>query len=326
MTTSYCQQIAEVMRAEACAIENAARRLSEDDAKQAIELLAACAGKVVLMGVGKSGVIAQKIAQTLTSTGCAAMFLHPSDALHGGLGVVASNDVCIALSNSGETEELVALLPSLNRRRTPLIAIVGNMNSTLARRSNVALDASVEREACPLDLAPTASTAVALAIGDALAMTLSDKRGWTQEDFAMNHPAGQLGKRLTLTVGDLMHAGASNPLIGENANWIEAVTAISRGGLGAVSVVDGQEKLVGIITDGDVRRAIEAKRINGGNELYSRDIMTVSPVTVAVETLAYDALRLMEDRASQISVLPVINEHGKSIGLIRVHDIVRNGL
>lgn len=326
MTQSYHEQITVLMNLEACAIESAARRMNEHDANRAVEILINCAGKVVVMGIGKSGVIAQKVAQTLTSTGMAAIFLHPSDALHGGLGIVAGGDVVIALSNSGETDELIALLPSLKRRSAPLISIVGNMASTIARHSDVALDASVEREACPLDLAPTASTTVALAVGDALAITLSQARGISREEFALNHPAGQLGKRLTVTVGDLMHADAKHPCVAFDARWIEAITAISRGGLGAVNVVDKHRKLVGIITDGDVRRALERGEITSHTDLRARDIMTVNPVSITADRLAYDALRLMEDRPSQISVLPVTDGAGHAVAILRLHDIVRSGL
>jgi len=326
MTQTYHKQITVLMNLEACAIESAARRMNEHDANRALEILINCAGKVVVMGIGKSGVIAQKVAQTLTSTGMAAIFLHPSDALHGGLGIVAGGDVVIALSNSGETDEIIALLPSLKRRGAPLIAIVGNIASTIARQSDIALDASVEREACPLDLAPTASTTVALAIGDALAMTLSHARGISREDFALNHPAGQLGKRLTVTVGDLMHGDTKHPCVKLDARWIDAITAISRGGLGAVNVVDTNQTLVGIITDGDVRRAIELGKIASHTDLRAHDIMTPDPVSITADRLAYDALRLMEDRPSQISVLPVVDEAGHAVAILRLHDIVRSGL
>jgi arabinose-5-phosphate isomerase len=280
----------------------------------------------LLVGVGKSGVIAQKIAATMTSTGTAALYLHPSDALHGGLGIVTSDDIVIALSNSGETDEVIAMLPFLTQRATKIIAVVGNLNSTLAERADVVLDASVDQEACPLNLAPTTSTTVALAIGDALAMTLMQAKNWTLEDFAQNHPAGRIGKRLTLRVVDLMHGGDKNPTITEEATWLEIITAISRGGLGAVNVVDSAGRLVGIITDGDVRRVLE--KIKGADleSLGCDSMMTLDPVVAAPELLAYDALRLMEDRSSQISVLPVVDGGRMCVGLIRLHDIVRNGL
>lgn len=323
---NYFSQVVDLLKLESEAIAQTAARLNPLLVERAIEILSLCEGKVVLLGVGKSGVIAQKIAATMTSTGTAALYLHPSDALHGGLGIVTSEDVVIALSNSGETDEVVALLPFLKLRHTRIIAIVGNLNSTLAARADVALDASVDQEACPLNLAPTTSTTVALAIGDALAMTLMQAKGWTMEDFAQNHPAGQLGKRLTLRVADLMHDGAHNPTIGEDAEWLEIITAISRGGLGAVNVVDSAGRLVGIITDGDVRRALEKLKGNQLETLRCEMMMTRDPVVALPELLAYDALRLMEDRASQISVLPVVDEERLCVGLIRLHDIVRSGL
>ena len=315
-----------LLQAEAEAIRRACAQLDEAKTEEAIELLAACRGKIVLTGVGKSGNIAQKIAATMTSTGTVAVYLHPSDALHGGLGLIAREDVVLALSNSGETDEIVTILPYLKKRGVPIISIIGNLNSTLGRESTVALDASVEKEACPLGLAPTASTTVALAIGDALAVCLMNARGWTPEDFALNHPAGRLGKRLTLTVGDLMHSGENNPNVSKLASWIEIIQTISRGGLGAVSVVDEAGFLIGIVTDGDVRRAIERSRADELEHLRAEKIMTPEPTVASPEMLAFDALRLMEDRPSQISVLPVVNAQGRAVGLVRLHDIVRSGL
>lgn len=322
----YFSQVVDLLRLESEAIAQTANRLERATIERAIELLVSCKGKVVLIGVGKSGVIAQKIAATMTSTGTAAVFLHPSDALHGGIGIVTSKDVVITLSNSGETDEIIALLPYLKQRQTPIIAVIGNLRSTIATRADVVLDASVDQEACPLNLAPTTSTTVALAIGDALAMTLMQANGWTLEDFAQNHPAGRLGKRLTLRVLDLMHGGDDNPTIGEEASWIEIITAIGRGGLGAVNVVDSERHLVGIITDGDVRRVLE--KLNGVDleSLRCSSMMTRDPVVAGAELLAYDALRLMEDRPSQISVLPVVDGNRICVGLIRLHDIVRSGL
>src|SRR5437660_2928597 len=227
MPNKYFEQIAELLRLEARAIESAVGRLQRGQVERVIEILTSCKGKVVLLGVGKSGIIAQKIAATLTSSGTASIYLHPSDALHGGLGIVTPDDVVIALSNSGETDEVIQMLPYLKRRQAPIIALVGNVNSTLAARADAVLDASVDQEACPLNLAPTPSTTVALAIGDALAMTLMSVKGLTPDDFAINHPAGRLGKRLTLKVADLMHSGVENPTIGTDAAWMEIVSAIT---------------------------------------------------------------------------------------------------
>jgi arabinose-5-phosphate isomerase len=323
---SYFAQVVDLLLMEAEAIRVTTSRLDHEQVERAIEFLKSCRGKVVLVGVGKSGNIAEKIAATLTSTGTAAVYLHPSDALHGGLGIVTSEDAVVALSNSGETDEIITMLPYLKHRRVPIIAIVGNTHSTLARHSNVVLDASVDQEACPLNLAPTTSTTVALAIGDALAMTLMQVKGLTPDDFALNHPAGQIGKRLTLRVADLMHGGVENPVITMDAAWLEVIAAITRGGLGAVNVVGEDQQLLGIITDGDLRRALQKIGVGDLGKLQADSIMTRQPVVASPDMLAYDALRLMEDRPSQISVLPVVNERGTCVGLIRLHDIIRSGL
>ena len=316
------ERVREIMEIEARAISRAAENLHSEDVTRALELLLNCKGKVVVTGVGKSGIIAQKIAQTLTSTGTAAVFVHPSDALHGGLGVVDGDDIVIALSNSGETDELLAIMPSIRQRSCKVISVIGNTDSTLGAQSEVTLDASVEKEACPLNLAPTASTTVALAIGDALAMTLMEAKGLTEDEFAINHPAGQLGKRLTLSVHDLLHP---SPNVSPDASWLDVVHAISRHALGAVNVVDGGSRLVGVVTDGDLRRTIEKTRPEQFAELTASMMMTASPITTTPETLAYDALQLMEDRPSQIAVLPVIDSSGKAVGLLRLHDFVRSG-
>jgi arabinose-5-phosphate isomerase len=323
MTGTHLEDIQQLLRIESDAIAQTATRLERAQIDHVVELLATCRGKVVILGVGKSGIIGQKIAATMTSAGTAALYLHPSDALHGGLGIVQPDDVVIVLSNSGETDEIVAMLPYLKNRAVPIVAIVGNLNSTLARRADALLDASVDKEACPLNLAPTTSTTVALAIGDALAMTVMKVKGMTSDDFAVNHPAGRLGKRLTLRVADLMH---ENPKIPTGASWVEVVRAISKGGLGAVCVVDAAGRLAGIITDGDLRRAIEQTGHDSLARLTGDDFMTRKPVVATPELLAFDALRLMEDRPSQISVLPVVDDDQMCVGLIRVHDIVRSGL
>ncbi len=321
-------QVVALLRAEAEAIGKAASRLKAQDVDRAIGILSDCKGKIVLLGVGKSGIIAQKIAATMTSTGTAAIYLHPSDALHGGLGIVTSDDVVLMLSNSGETDELRQLLPFAKRRGVPIVAIVGNVKATLALGADAVLDASVDEEACPLNLAPTASTTVALAIGDALAMTLMQAKGLTEYDFASNHPAGQLGKRLTLRVADLMHSGEQNPTIPTDSSWMDIVSAITRFGLGAVNVIDNEGRLAGIITDGDLRRSLQ--RISSAELAFANitcdELMTRNPIVSNPEMLAFDALRLMEDRPSQINVLPVIDDERLCVGLIRLHDIVRSGL
>jgi arabinose-5-phosphate isomerase len=323
---TYFAQVRNFLNIESEAIAQAADRLNQRQIERVIELLKDCRGKIVFVGVGKSGIIAQKIAATMTSTGTAAIYLHPSDALHGGIAIVAAEDVVVVLSNSGETDEVIEMLPYLTHRGVPIVAMVGNLNSALARRADAVLDASVAEEACPLNLAPTTSTTVALALGDALALTLMQVKGLTPDDFAINHPAGRLGKRLTLKVSDLMHSGVENPTIRLGALWVEAVKRISSGGLGAVSVVDDEGRLAGLITDGDLRRAIQQLDHAALEHLKCDDFMTRNPVAAAPDLLAFDALRLMEDRPSQISVLPVVNGDRICIGLIRLHDIVRSGL
>ncbi|MBW4644609.1 MAG: KpsF/GutQ family sugar-phosphate isomerase [Goleter apudmare HA4340-LM2] len=323
---NHFQQVTEVLKVGAEAIAQTANKLQPQEVGLAIQLLSVCTGKVILVGLGKSGLIARKIAATLTSTGTAAIYLHPADALHGDLGIVTANDVAILMSNSGETEELLEIAPYLKQRQVPIIAIIGNLHSTLARNADVVLDASVDKEACPLNLAPTTSTTVALAIGDAIAMTLMQVKGLTPEDFALNHPAGRLGKRLTLRVADIMHSGSENPTILPTATWLEVITAISQGGLGAVNVVDDWGYLIGIITDGDLRRTFQKTDPTKFAGISSDAMMTKNPITISPNCLAYDALQLMENRPSQISVMPVVNEQGICLGLIRLHDIVRSGL
>ncbi len=321
-------QVVALLRAEAEAIGKAASRLKAEDIDRAIAILSECKGKIVLLGVGKSGIIAQKIAATMTSAGTAAIYLHPSDALHGGLGILTPDDVVLMLSNSGETDELRQLVPFAKRRGVPIVAIVGNVKATLAQGADAVLDASVDEEACPLNLAPTASTTVALAIGDALAMTLMRAKGLTEDEFASNHPAGQLGKRLTLRVADLMHSGPQNPTIPTDSSWMDIVSAITHFGLGAVNVIDSEGRLAGIITDGDLRRSLQ--RISTAELAFANitcdELMTRNPIVSNPEMLAFDALRLMEDRPSQINVLPVIDGERLCVGLIRLHDIVRSGL
>ena len=319
-------QVAELLKLEADALHECARRLDHAQVTRALELLLASRGKIVLVGMGKSGLIARKIAATLTSTGSVAVYLHPSDGLHGDLGIVTADDLVIVLSHSGETDELSAMLPYLKRRQVPVIAIVGNLSSTLARNADVVLDASVDREACPFNLAPTTSTTVALAIGDALALTLMQLKGLTSEDFALNHPAGRLGKRLSLKVADLMHSGEDNPTVSPSTSWLEVVTSITRGGLGAVNVVNEAGILAGIITDGDLRRAIQKRKPDQLEGLRAEEFMTSSPVTITPEELAYSALQFMENRPSQISVLPVVDDAQRCLGLLRLHDLVRSGL
>ena len=315
--------VTDLLRAEAQAIEAAADRLDPERFSSAVEILVQSSGAVATTGAGTSGIVARKLAATLTSTGTPALFVHPTDALHGGLGVIGRQEIVVAVSNSGETEELLALLPYLRSREVNVIAIVGNLESTLAREAAVALDASAEREAGPHGLVPTASVAVALALGDALALTVMELKGVTREAFAANHPSGRLGRRLTLRVRDVMHD--DRPGVGPETALLEVVGAITEGGLGAVNIVDGDSRLLGIITDGDVRRALQSSEPAELGSLRADEVMTREPVVTGPDAMAYEALKLMEDRPSQIAVLPVV-EDARCVGLVRLHDLVRIGL
>lgn len=316
---------AELMRQEAHAVLAMAENIDLRRFEQAVELLAACPGNVATVGAGVSGIVARKIAATLTSTGTPAFFVHPSDALHGGLGVIGEREVIVAVSNSGETEEVLALLPYLRSRGVPVIAIVGSLSSKLASQASVALEASAEREAGHLALAPTSSVAVAIAVADALALTVMERKGITPEGFAANHPSGQLGRRLTLRVSDVMHAVAALPPAAADTPLLEVVAAITEGGLGAVPILGDGARLDGIVTDGDIRRALGSIDVATLHAVCARDVMTADPVVTAPDAMAYDALRLMEDRPSQIAVLPVVDGE-RCAGLLRLHDLVRIGL
>lgn len=290
--------------------------------ERAVELLAACRGKVVVTGMGKSGLIGQKIAATLASTGTPSFFLHPGEASHGDLGMVGRDDVVMLLSNSGETEEVVRLLPALKRMEVPLLALIGNPKSTLAQHADVALDVSVRQEACPLGLAPTASTTALAALGDALAVALLEYRGFTAADFAAVHPGGTLGKRLLLRVRDVMHAGEAVPVIRSQARMKEALWVITSKRLGACLVLDDEEKLAGIITDGDVRRALEQDERVLSAAVTA--VMTKRPKTVTADALAVEALNLMQKYA--ITCLPVIKPAGQIEGILHMHDLLRAGV
>jgi arabinose-5-phosphate isomerase len=276
-------------------------------------------GKIIVTGVGKSGKVGQKIAATLCSTGSLAIYLHPTEGLHGDLGVLTSNDVILLFSYTGNTEELVRLLPSIKGMNVPIIGVGGNAQSKIAVACDVWIDGHVEQEACPHNLAPTTSTTLALALGDALAMALMQLRGFDVEAFAHNHPGGSLGKRLHLRVADVMHQGDAISTVTSLATMDEVVMAATHRPLGGVLVVDGA-KLLGIITEGDIRRAL--KHREKFFMLKASEIMTVKPITVRVDALAKAALELMENREKQISVLPVVDEHGHWRGIVRVHDLI----
>ena len=309
-----------VLQTEAAAILALVDRLDERF-DRAVSLLRACRGRVVVTGIGKSGIIARKIAATLTSTGTAAIFLHPAEARHGDLGVIRSDDVIVALSYSGETDELLLLLETIRRLGAKLIAVTGDPASTLAEAADVALDCGVAEEACPMNLVPTASTTAALAIGDALAMTLLVEKGFREEDFANLHPGGKLGKRL-MRVEALMHAGKLCPVVRTDTRMRDVIYEMSSKGLGMTCVVETEdETLVGIITDGDLRRRME----RGGEilDLQAADVMTRHPIWIARTTLAAEALNIMEQRKITSLVVAEAGEPGKIAGVLHIHDLWR---
>jgi arabinose-5-phosphate isomerase len=308
----------QVLTTEAHAIEALAARLDPAFA-DAVARILDCRGRVIVTGMGKSGHIARKIAATLASTGTPSFFVHPSEASHGDLGMITPQDAVLALSNSGETDEVVALIPHLKREGSALIAMTGNADSTLARAADIHLDASVESEACPLGLAPTTSTTVALALGDALALTLLDARGFSAEDFARSHPGGTLGRRLLTRVSDIMRTGDALPMVAQTATLQEALVVISGKGMGMTAVLDDDGRVAGIFTDGDLRRYLEKNR-----ELTvpMRQLIKVSPRTIRADQLAVDAVTLMET-APKISQLLVVDDAQHLIGALHMHDLFR---
>ena len=291
----------------------------------AVSLILECPGRTVITGMGKSGIIGRKMAATFASTGTPSFYLHPAEGIHGDLGMVTADDVVIALSNSGETGEILNILPSLRRIGAKIIAMVGNANSTLAKNSDVVLDVGVEKEACPLGLAPTSSTTAALAYGDAIALALLQKRNFTASQFAVFHPGGSLGRKLLLTVGNIMHKGEENPLVSAETTVQEALFVITDKGLGAVSVVDEEGKMLGVLTDGDIRRGLSK-----GVDFLQRsvaDLMTKAPKYITADKLAAQALHLMEsNQPKPITVLPVLDENKVVIGLLHMTDLVRQGV
>ena len=310
----------EVLTTEAEAILRLRDKLDESFLK-AVELLVACQGRVVWTGMGKSGIICRKLAATMTSTGTPAMFLHPAEATHGDIGMVAQGDVVVTISNSGETDELLHLVEYLKRLGTPLIAFTSNPSSTLAGHADVHLNLGVDREACPHNLAPTASTTAALALGDALAMAVSVRKGFRPEDFAQLHPGGTLGKR-GLTVADLMHANDQVPRVEASTPMKDVIYEMSRKGLGITTVQDGAGRLLGVITDGDLRRLMEADRDPLART--AREVMHPGAVTIAAKTLATGALRLLETR--RITSLVVTEQDDRVVGILHVHDLWGVGL
>ena len=314
----------DVLLQEAKGIENLIPSLDQSFVN-AVNMILDSKGRVIVTGMGKSGHIARKVSATLSSTGTPAIFLHPAEAIHGDLGMVTGDDVVLAFSKSGETTEVLNILPSLKRIGAKVIAIVGEHNSTLAKNSDVVLDVLVEKEACPLGLAPTTSTTVSLALGDALAVVLLSCHHFTKDQFAIFHPGGALGRKLLLTVADVMHKGNDNPVISADSTVQDALFMMTEKGLGAVSVVDSEGVLVGLVTDGDVRRGLET----GSNFLqWPVDaMMTKSPRLITSDKLAAEAMHIMEkNQPRPITVLPVVDQDNKAVGMIHLTDLLRQGV
>ncbi len=317
----------EVFEWEIAALQNLKNRL-DNSFQKAVELIQRCPGKVIVTGMGKSGAVGRKIAGTLSSTGTPALFLHPSEGLHGDLGVISKEDLLLALSQSGETQELIDILPAVKRLGVPIIAMTAGKTSTLAQYADVVLDTSVEREACPLNLAPTSSTTCMLVLGDALALTLMKASHFTEEDYARFHPGGTLGRRLILKAKDVMRTGDLLAVVSEETPVKEVLFAITRANAGAACVVDSNGVMVGLITDGDLRRAF----LRGDHVLYTpaREVMTQNPVTMGPDQLAAEALRIIEEKAAQtgkkIGEIPVLDEERRPIGMVMLKDLIRAGL
>ncbi len=311
----------QVVQIEGAAINQLVDQVDSEFA-EAVNTIYNSRGRVIFTGIGKSGLIARKIVATMNSTGTAAIYLHPTDALHGDLGMVRKNDIVVIISKSGNTEELMDLVLLFKRMKVVVIGMLGNKNSKMARKCDIILNATIEEEACPYDLAPTASTTAALVMGDALAIALLEKRGFTAEDFAMLHPSGSLGKRLSLKISEIMYASEDVPIVNENTSLKDAIYVISSKRLGTTCVVNNKGILVGIITDGDLRRLLE-KTLDIKN-LTAKDVMTSNPKTIEAEYLASFALQQMEN--FNITSLIVIDKKKKPIGIVHLHDLVKLGL
>jgi len=294
----------------------------DDSFARACRYMLDCKGRIVVIGMGKSGHIGGKIAATLASTGSPAFFVHPGEASHGDLGMITVRDVVLALSNSGETEEILTILPLIKRLGVPLISLTGRRESTLARAANVNIDVSVTQEACPLGLAPTSSTTAALVMGDALAVALLEARGFTAEDFARSHPGGRLGRRLLLMIGDVMHTGDEIPQVREDALVSQALLEMTKKGLGMTAIVDGEQRVLGVFTDGDLRRALD--REVDIHTTPIADIMTSGSKTISPDILAAEALQIME--TFKINGLLVVDNNGCLVGALNMHDLLRAGV
>jgi len=322
MTGNSYQQLGKaVLQTEANAISALIERIDEGF-QRACEMVLACEGRIVVTGMGKSGHIGNKIAATLASTGTPAFFMHPGEASHGDLGMITAEDLVIALSNSGETGEITMLLPLLKRLQVPVISLTGNPRSTLAEMADVNLDVAVDKEACPLGLAPTSSTTASLAMGDALAVAVLEARGFTEEDFARSHPGGSLGRRLLLRVRDIMHVGERIPIVSQDATLKQALLEISRKGLGMTAISDGGNHLAGIYTDGDLRRTLDVN--TDIHQALVADFMTRDCITIDADRIASDALTLMDQH--KINALIVADDNGIIQGALNMHDLLRAGI
>lgn len=311
----------EVVRIEAKAVADLEHKIDADFAR-AVDLLFRCKGRVIVTGMGKSGIVAQKIVATMNSTGTPSVFLHPSDAVHGDLGMVRKEDVVICISKSGDTDEVSQLIPIFKRIGVPIVSMVGNAQSHLARSADICIDISVKEEACPHDLAPTASTTATLAMGDALAMSLLERRNFSKEEFAMFHPGGSLGKHLLLKVEEMMVTGSAVPVVKRSVPLKDAILEITSKRLGATCVVDSDGKLIGIITDGDLRRLLQ--KTTDVTNLTAESPMTHHPKTIMKDALAAVAIQEMENY--NITQLVVVDEHHVPIGMVHLHDLVKLGL
>lgn len=321
LTKSITDIAKEVLKIEADSINRLIERFNEEEFNKAIDLMYNCKGRVIVTGMGKSGLVGKKIAATLSSTGTPSYFLHPAESTHGDSGMVTRDDVIVAISNSGETQELLNLLPFIKRFNLPLIAMCGNLNSTLTIASDVKIDISVEKEACPLGKAPTASTTATLAMGDAMAVCLLEKRGFTAEDFLIFHPSGSLGKGLLYKVSDLMRVD-NLPIVNENEQFITTLETVDSHKLGLALIINDNNILTGILTDGDIRRTLLKHK--DVEHLLVKDVMTKSPKTVEKSSYAAGALHTMEKYS--ITALPILDENSQPIGILHIHDLLKAGV
>jgi arabinose-5-phosphate isomerase len=326
--SSLMSQARRVLTEEAAAIEHCGRTLESDRFAGAVDLIARCDGRVVVTGIGKNSHIGRKFSSTLCSTGTPAVYLHPAEALHGDLGVLTPSDVVCAFSYSGESEEVLAILPAIGRLEVPIVSFTGRPESTLARLSRIVLNVAVEREACPMNLAPTTSTTVMLALSDALAITVMEARRFTPADFALRHPGGSLGRRLLMRVGDVMRRGDDVAIVAENATMLDAMLAVQRARAGAAIVVDANGVLAGIMVEGDVRRAITADRNSLDAPMAS--VMNRNPGTVDAEMLASEALRKLEEfhpvKGELVGEAPVVDSAGRPVGMLMLKDLMKMGI